>query len=169
MSRPPIPTAIKKYQGTYNATVDRDHHDDEFPMDSNLQFPAPDCLSPPLVKVWNNTTNKLMTAGVLRNIDLPLLEQGFRVLEEAYLVNKQIQDMRDLEKIEPWTDAQFNKWQKLSQSQSRLTTTLGLILGKFGMTPSDRAKLSFTLLSADAIPKKSYSPLQRAVKPESAE
>jgi phage terminase small subunit len=106
------PTALRELQGTANRNKHRDNQDQ--PVITRGIGPAPKHLNDDQKKIWDEIVSG-MYAGVLGEADRLALETLTRLV---YVMR------RDFEKMSA---------AKLSQ--------LSTMLGKFGMTPSDRTKI----------------------------
>lgn len=114
MARHPTPTKIHQLRGSDKKNPQRFRGRENEPQPQGGIGPAPDHLSEPEQKIWDEVVD-LMPPGVLGDTDRLALEQMVRLVYESRY------------------GEEFNA--------AKGTQLMGYF-GRFGMTPSDRAKIS---------------------------
>lgn len=131
MARPRKSAAQHKAEGTYR----KDRHGE--PPEAAALVPvksvaAPAWLGKDLAPVWRTITADLCAMGALVPSDLPFLEQAFRLYSNALRLQDDLEnalggDPKDISRISAAV---------VSQSSAAIS-----IFARFGLTPSDRARL----------------------------
>jgi hypothetical protein len=173
MPRTRVPTAVKRFRGTYNATKDADKIDDKI-FNSQIvpvlksEVPeiieAPPTLSPDGKNTWYEITATLSQAGVfIGALDKYKLQLGIEDLQflwgntlELKKVNEEIEALtndiadEDEEKIDVLIARRATAYKHRSKLQSDRTKTVirfTTLTAGFGLSPADRAKLSIMSLA----------------------
>jgi phage terminase small subunit len=147
MGRTRISTKQKLLNGTLNATDDAGRNDQYFPcITDNAIIEAPVNLSDRSKAIWYSTTQTLIALGVLHEIDLPYLEEGFRILDEIAVLDVEIAQLMSKKKKR---EDDYKRWFKLSTQRRNDLHTYLECFSRFGVTPSERTKILFARLNPD--------------------
>jgi phage terminase small subunit len=139
MGRHRIPTKTKLLRGTFNVTDDGDRDDQYFPcMDTTSIIEAPAYMSEKSKAAWLTITQPLIAVGALHELDLPLLEEGFRLSEELEMLNQEIASLMSKKKKK---EEDYRRWNKLSSQRTRSLQVYIQIFSRFGVSPAERAKI----------------------------
>lgn len=134
MSRARKSAAQHKAEGTYRE--DRHGEPEAIALAPVTQVNAPDWLPADLVPIWQTVAADLCAMGALCPSDLVLLEQAFRLMENA----TRIQELIDNEFLSG-EGVDVKDLAKLTASLTGQVAAYERILSKFGVTPSERARL----------------------------
>ena len=106
--------------------------------------PPDSLLSDKVREQWKVTVSNLIDLEIVTLQDLPSLEQGFIILEEFHRVKNSLDEIRAQSEAEIITDDDtLTTIVKLQKSLTNLSNTYNSILGKFGVTPTERAKMEW--------------------------
>lgn len=137
--RPRKPVALKKLQGTYNVTRDREQENLEsvvaessIIMDKDSSLPVPKSVTDPAVKkFWREEVSNLLTLRVLSRVDIHQLETMCVTLQKLREVQAKFSAMS----VE---DKNFDYVEKLFE---RLGKRFDELAAKFYITPAARTAL----------------------------
>ena len=169
MPRTRKPAAQHQAEGTYRA--DR-HAEPSIDLPVALDAIRPSTLVPSSVlSEWDEVTRRLVGIGILIDADVPLLEQAFVLLADAKRFHADMdaayKSLVDVDKMKLSKDFTAADRLRLRQSVQDSITSLNTqhikalalfntIISKFGISPSERAKILHMLpKKSDETPKKS--------------
>jgi hypothetical protein len=127
------PTKLMKLKGTYEKSKCK-RIDDTLPMLlPETVIDVPESLTNENIKSqWTLTTKRLLLWGLLSEIDLPELEEGFLLLQELKKINDTMKNI-------PVEDDTYGKYLGY---KIKTLTAFHSVLKNYGMTPVERTKLS---------------------------
>jgi P27 family predicted phage terminase small subunit len=136
--RPRAPTEVLKLHGTYENCKHGDRVDDLFPVISGVAIEPPATLTDKAAAQWNHFVPVLLNLKVLAVQDLVMLESAFILMGEYYDALEEIQKIRNKKKK---TNDDLIRRSKLNNWMTRSIKECNSILCRFGVSPSERAKL----------------------------
>jgi hypothetical protein len=147
------PTALLKLSGVAknNKKVYAGRIDDKLPMVSrDTEIDPPEHFLPWTKERWVQTINWCCRAGIVSWADYPTLEAGFQALEDAHVCDMQIDFIRKARVGDIPPGGEIDQISKLSAQKYKALNYFSSTLGKFGITPADRAKLTINDLNRKA-------------------
>jgi len=152
--RPRAPTALLKLHGTFETCQHGDRIDSQLPVLNAITIEPPDTLTPLATQRWNTVIPALLNAKIVAQQDIPMLEEAFILMGEYFDALEEINKIKKKKKL---TDVDFKKRMKVNAWMIRSITACNSILCRFGVGPSERAKL--TALAIPTEEKEAIDPL----------
>ena len=149
MARPRKSTAQKKAEGTLRSR-DKPQAEAEqaIALAPLLSVLPPAWLPPALVPTWRSVTSDLCAMGAIIPGDLILLEQAFRMMANTMSLQSRLDEALAYE----WSGSDDEEPRDMTATIAKLSASIVAqeaayerILGKFGITPSERARLLTSL------------------------
>jgi P27 family predicted phage terminase small subunit len=138
--RPRAPTGLLKLHGTFEPGKHGDRIDSNLPVLENISaIEPPATLTEAAADRWNLVVPALINSKLLAQQDIPMLEEAFILMGEYFDAIDEINHIKRKTKI---TEADIKKRMKLNAWMVRSMTACNSILCRFGVGPTERAKLT---------------------------
>jgi P27 family predicted phage terminase small subunit len=109
------------------------------PVLNATSIEAPATLTQPAVQRWNTIIPALLNAKIVAQQDIPMLEEAFILMGEYFDALEEINKIKTKKKL---TEIDLKKRMKINAWMIRSITACNSILCRFGVGPSERAKLT---------------------------
>ena len=159
--RPRKPTAQLIQEGTYRADRHGTRGDISYPTlskDTTIA-PPPSLTRPEVVDAWRDITSSLISLGILSQVDLPMLEEGFLVLEKVKRLNELIIQLEGNE-----ANLLTETYTRLLSQKSKYLKLYNDIMKDYYVTPVQRTKLILDVRKDGREESKLESIIKRATK-----
>lgn len=125
--------------------------DDNVPvLKRGSRMEAPPAISSLYVrKLWNITTANLIDLEIVAVQDLPQLELAFLMLEEFHNDRASLDAIRSTHEGAVTDPGALAEITKLQRAMTNLASQFTQIMGRYGISPSDRAKMQWEHLDAE--------------------
>lgn len=137
--RPKKPIALKRIDGTFRedrdgGTVEIEHVTEDIPAPKTIKDKE-------AKKLWNDLSSKFTESRMLTDLDLPLLELMCVEYQRYLMYEKEIEKSGHVLEFTNKADHNYLKENPYLKLREKALKRFTEIASKFGMTPSDRAKV----------------------------